>query len=55
MTPVAANVQSMKPGISPEEWKTRVHLAAAFRLAAMQEWDELCALELAISLPRWSR
>ena len=22
MTPVAANVQSMKPGISPEEWKT---------------------------------
>ena len=51
MTPVAANVQSMKPGISPEEWKIRVHLAAAFRLAAMQEWDELLFAHISARVP----
>ena len=51
MTPVAASVQSMKPGISPEEWKIRVHLAAAFRLAAMQEWDELLFAHLSARVP----
>ena len=51
MTPVAANVQSMKPGISPEEWKIRVDLAAAFRLAAMQGWDELLFAHLSARVP----
>ena len=51
MTPVAASVQSMKPGISPEEWNVRVDLAAAFRLAAMQGWDELLFAHLSARVP----
>jgi hypothetical protein len=51
MTPVAANVQSMKPDISPEEWKTRVHLAAAFRLAACKNGDELLFAHLSARVP----
>jgi ribulose-5-phosphate 4-epimerase/fuculose-1-phosphate aldolase len=51
MTPVTASVQSIKPGISPEEWKVRVNLAAAFRLAAMQGWDELLFAHLSARVP----
>ena len=51
MTPVTATVQSMKPGISPEEWKVRVDLAAAFRLAAQQGWDELLFAHLSARVP----
>jgi ribulose-5-phosphate 4-epimerase/fuculose-1-phosphate aldolase len=48
---VAANVQSMKPGISPDEWKQRVNLAAAIRLAAQQGWDELLFAHLSARVP----
>ena len=36
----AARAQSPAT-MDPEEWKARVDLAAAFRLAALQNWDEL--------------
>lgn len=32
---------SLKNKVSPEEWKTRVDLAAAYRLVAMHGWDDL--------------
>ena len=35
----------------PEEWKARVELAAAFRLAALQDWDELLFAHLSARVP----
>lgn len=40
-----------KPGMSSEEWKARVDLAAAFRLAAMQDWDEGLVAHLSARVP----
>jgi ribulose-5-phosphate 4-epimerase/fuculose-1-phosphate aldolase len=51
MAPVAAKVENLKPGISAEEWKVRVDLAAAFRLAALQGWDELLFAHLSARVP----
>ena len=51
MATATATVQSMKSGISPEEWEIRVHLAAAFRLAAMEDWDELLFAHLSARAP----
>jgi len=35
--------RALKPGIDPAEWKVRVDLAAAFRLAAMQVGMNCCS------------
>jgi ribulose-5-phosphate 4-epimerase/fuculose-1-phosphate aldolase len=51
MASVAATVQSVKPGISPEEWQVRVDLAAAFRLAAIDGWDELLFAHISARVP----
>ena len=40
-----------KVAIDPEEWKARVDLAAAFRLAALQNWDELLFAHLSARVP----
>ncbi|MGA9082089.1 MAG: class II aldolase/adducin family protein [Pseudolabrys sp.] len=40
-----------KLAMDPEEWKTRVDLAAAFRLAALQNWDELLFAHLSARVP----
>lgn len=37
--------------IDPEEWKVRVDLAAAFRLAAANGWDELLFAHLSARVP----
>jgi len=37
--------------MDPEEWKARVDLAAAFRLAALQNWDELLFAHLSARVP----
>jgi ribulose-5-phosphate 4-epimerase/fuculose-1-phosphate aldolase len=37
--------------MDPEEWKVRVDLAAAFRLAALQGWDELLFAHLSARVP----
>ncbi len=34
-------IPSLKGKVSPEEWQTRVDLAAAYRLVAMYGWDDL--------------
>src|SRR5262249_58818456 len=47
----AASVTNLKPGFSPEEWKMRVDLAAAFRLAAINGWDELLFAHLSARVP----
>jgi ribulose-5-phosphate 4-epimerase/fuculose-1-phosphate aldolase len=47
----AANVANLKPGFSPEEQTTRVDLAAAFRLAAINGWDELLFAHLSARVP----
>lgn len=41
----------MKPGISADEWKSRVELAALLRLAAMHGWDELMFANLSARMP----
>jgi ribulose-5-phosphate 4-epimerase/fuculose-1-phosphate aldolase len=51
MVSAAATVQSLKPGITPEEWQVRVDLAAAFRLAAMHGWDELLFAHISARVP----
>ena len=40
-----------KLAMDPEEWKVRVDLAAAFRLAALQGWDELLFAHLSARVP----
>ena len=40
-----------KSNIDPDEWKVRVDLAAAFRLAAMQDWDEMLFAHLSARVP----
>lgn len=47
----SATVQALRPNISPEEWKTRVDLAAAFRLAAIQGWDEYLFAHISARVP----
>jgi ribulose-5-phosphate 4-epimerase/fuculose-1-phosphate aldolase len=49
--PTTATVQALKPGMSPEEWKTRVDLAAAFRLGAMLGWDEMLFAHISARVP----
>src|SRR4029078_3165562 len=40
-----------KLAMDPDEWKVRVDLAAAFRLAALQGWDELLFAQLSARVP----
>jgi len=40
-----------KPTIDPEEWKARVDLAAAFRLAALDDWDEWLFAHISARVP----
>ncbi len=51
MEPSTAAVAALKAGMSPEEWKTRVDLAAAFRLGAMLGWDELLFAHISARVP----
>jgi ribulose-5-phosphate 4-epimerase/fuculose-1-phosphate aldolase len=43
--------RALSPTIDPEEWKARVDLAAAFRLCATQDWDELLFAHLSARVP----
>jgi ribulose-5-phosphate 4-epimerase/fuculose-1-phosphate aldolase len=43
--------RALSPTITPEEWKARVELAAAFRLCAMQGWDEMLYAHLSARVP----
>ena len=42
---------SLRDKVSPEEWQTRVNLAAAYRLVAHFKWDDLIFTHLSARLP----
>ena len=46
-----ASAAAVKHNIGPEEWKTRVDLAAAFRLCALNGWDELLFAHISARVP----
>lgn len=39
------------PGCTPEEWQTRVDLAAAYRLVALFHWDDLVYTHISARVP----
>jgi len=41
----------LKNTVSPEEWKTRVDLAACYRLIAMHGWDDLIYTHISARIP----
>ena len=45
------NVPSRKDKVSVEEWRTRVDLAAAYRLVAMFGWDDLVFTHISARVP----
>ncbi|MGB5267589.1 MAG: class II aldolase/adducin family protein, partial [Polyangiales bacterium] len=46
-----ANIESVKGRVSPEEWQTRVDLAAAYRLVAMYGWDDIVFTHITAKVP----
>ena len=44
-------IPSMQDRVSPEEWKVRVDLAAAYRLVAYYGWDDLIFTHLSARVP----
>lgn len=45
------NIDSVKDQVSPEEWQTRVDLAAAYRLVAMYGWDDIVFTHITAKVP----
>lgn len=45
------NIDSVKGRVSPEEWQTRVDLAAAYRLVAMYGWDDIVFTHITAKVP----
>jgi len=45
------NVNSVRDQVSEEEWKTRVDLAAAYRLVALFGWDDLVFTHISARVP----
>lgn len=39
------------PGMDPDEWKTRVDLAALYRLVALEGWDDLIFTHISCRVP----
>lgn len=46
-----SNIPSLKDRVSPEEWDTRVDLAAAYRLVAMYGWDDIVFTHITAKVP----
>lgn len=46
-----SNVEKIPDGMSAEEWRLRVDLAAAFRLVALYGWDDLIFTHLSVRIP----
>jgi ribulose-5-phosphate 4-epimerase/fuculose-1-phosphate aldolase len=51
MTIAQLNFPSVRHLVSDEEWKTRVDLAAAYRLVAMFGWDDIIFTHLTAKVP----
>ena len=47
----AREALSVKNQVSEEEWKTRVNLAACYRLIAMHGWDDLIFTHISARVP----
>ncbi len=47
----ASTAVSVKEMVSAEEWKTRVELAAAYRLVALYGWDDLVFTHISARVP----
>lgn len=45
------SIPSLKGKVSPEEWQTRIDLAAAYRLVAMFGWDDLVFTHITAKVP----
>ncbi|MBL8513352.1 MAG: class II aldolase/adducin family protein [Betaproteobacteria bacterium] len=45
------HIPSIKDKVSTEEWQTRVDLAAAYRLIAMNHWDDLVFTHITAKIP----
>ena len=50
MSQISAAV-SVKEQVSPEEWRTRVELAAVYRLVALYGWDDLVFTHISARVP----
>src|SRR5271170_4386497 len=50
MTPASTN-STVRDQVSPEEWRQRVELAAAYRLVALYHWDDLIFTHLSARVP----
>jgi ribulose-5-phosphate 4-epimerase/fuculose-1-phosphate aldolase len=50
-TPKALKIPSLANEVSPEEWRTRVDLAAAYRLVAEFKWDDLVFTHITARVP----
>jgi len=46
-----AKTAAVRDAVSSEEWQVRVDLAAAYRLAALYEWDELVFTHISSRVP----
>ena len=46
-----AGIRSLKGQVSEAEWKTRVDLAALYRLVAMEKWDDLIFTHISARVP----
>jgi ribulose-5-phosphate 4-epimerase/fuculose-1-phosphate aldolase len=44
-------MESIRNQVSPEEWQTRVNLAACYRLVAMYGWDDLVFTHISARVP----
>jgi ribulose-5-phosphate 4-epimerase/fuculose-1-phosphate aldolase len=52
LSPLASvEIPSLEGKVSPEEWKVRVDLAAAYRLIAYYGWDDLIFTHLSARIP----
>ena len=49
--PGLLNIPSVKDQVSAEEWEARVNLAAAYRLCADFDWDDLIYTHLSMRIP----
>ena len=46
-----AGIRSLKNSVSEEEWRTRVDLAALYRLVALEKWDDLIFTHISARVP----
>ena len=46
-----AGIRSLKGQVGEEEWRTRVDLAALYRLVALEKWDDLIFTHISARAP----